>query len=449
MAPGNGVLNVRLGAPGGTPLYETPYLVMRGSGEGDLLFPSYSWEHMDIDNAIIPKTHPAVSKSGADESHTPSKTHNQDNPADSVGGADESHTPPKSQLPPTVAKSGAGESHTPGNATGGTNPQAGGSSLSAPPAEGVERLSLEALSLKRKAVSGAARRRIAREKAREEGRPVPPRKKKTKPLAGAGSSKTGDVRKGGKAEAKPAPTSTPAPKRPREAGSNPPSAGSKPPRVKKAKAETGDAVTPPTTSVAGLSFSQALTTQRMAVVLGKFPEQLLTSEQGQTVIKALTRAVFEADPDSERRFDGVSQRDGVVLVTCCSVSATTWLVDTVRGLRLEGLGELRAGSARDLLGRPRVSVLIPTEGVEGKDIPSIVKLLGRQNPGLHTDKWRVFSSKKEAKSILLCAEVPEADLLVLRGKGLRVGFGLRTVTFRVLRKARPADAEGGSDQPTA
>uniref|UniRef100_A0A6P7FVK2 Uncharacterized protein LOC114334640 n=1 Tax=Diabrotica virgifera virgifera TaxID=50390 RepID=A0A6P7FVK2_DIAVI len=189
----------------------------------------------------------------------------------------------------------------------------------------------------------------------------------------------------------------------------------------------------------------------MAVVLRGFPEQLLTEEQGATVLKAINRAVFAADPDPDRQFDGASQRDGAVLVTCCSEKASKWLVDTVRSLELEGIGQLRAGSVKEVLNRPRVSVLIPTAYMDVEDHKSIFRILGHLNPGLKTDSWRLFAEKREAKSILLFCEIPEADLVMLRKMWLRVSFGLHKVTFVVLKEggAKPANAEGGANQPTA
>lgn len=389
--------------------------------------------------------------------------------ATEVSGAGETQTPSSPVVVENVVVArGAGASQTPVVAPNGANATA---------AADVEELNLDALSIKRIQLSGAAKRRRARQMAREQGivplprsafrpnAPKPPAaptsQGKAMPTPARGSSsgagtsglnaRAGGGQGVGQAKALPPPTVTPATKRPRGSGSTPSSTESKPERVKKSRGDNGNAVTPPAEG-AGNSYSAAVTTRRMAVVLGDYPDTLLTKEQGTKLITAINREAMTADPDPDRTFDGVSQKDGAVLVSCCSSKASEWLVETVGRLQLEGLGPLRTGSAKEVLNRPRVSVLLPTDYLEEADARTLLGMLGHLNPGLGVDTWRVFAEKREAKRVLLCIEIQQADLMVLRATGLRASFGLRTVTFRVLNEgavAKTTDAQGGSDQPAA
>lgn len=295
-------------------------------------------------------------------------------------------------------------------------------------------------------LSGAQVRKQKREQAAQRGEQLRPRRKHGRAKGDLATPRPpppppGDPPHWRKAHG--SQTHNPAQKRRRNEGSDPPSEGSTPNRPdKRAKADTKDATT---------SYSLAVHTTKMAVVMDQHPEQQLSQEQCDNILCSIQEEAFNASPGEGPSCSGCYAEKGVIYILCNDKKSQEWLSRCVAELKVNDGVKLRTGVAKDILQRSRVSVRLPTRLLQSKEPKSVLKKLEGQNPHFKTDEWVIFAKSGDADSITLCVEIDEPTMKSLEKTKLKASFGLYTVAFKVIRRAaeKTCNAEGGANQPTA
>ncbi len=101
--------------------------------------------------------------------------------------------------------------------------------------------------------------------------------------------------------------------------------------------------------------------------------------------------------------------------------------------------EFEAPKFSDLRRWVKANVFVP--GVS-KSNSLILSRLGRQNPGLKVDDWRVYHREEKDNGVFLILGVDKDSLDVLKGLGLAPHFELSRVRFSL---PDPARSGGGAE----
>lgn len=271
--------------------------------------------------------------------------------------------------------------------------------------------------LPRRQLSGAARRRLRKEKmlasalaAGEPGTSGPGTSKlqgtttaATKPAAAArkpnpSGSGTSTAVKGKKPmAARGSGRGTESSKRTRSDGSTPEAAR------RHQKRRRGAETTTPYAEVAADYY--------MAIVPDGFPASLINEEQSELIksalLAALNRAVAEFPAGSPApRFSGVNLRGGSVRAACADQFTMNWLKRVVANSVLWEGAKLKVIEAKDLPKPIRVMAWVPGPREEPE---LVLRKLSFQNPGLTTENWAVVDEKPDPKGrqlIILMGKLP-------------------------------------------
>lgn len=273
-------------------------------------------------------------------------------------------------------------------------------------------------------LSGAQKRKQAIQAAIAAGEPIRPRRQRTN--RGRKKCESGmDVKLR---------TATPAQKRLRPEGSTLFATVNKPLNFQ--KSVSGESVTvKPTTSSqgsAGGTFSQPLTTVKMAIVLDKYPEERLSEMQSKKIQMAVMEEIWKCEPGAAPQFRNSYVEKGVAYFTCGNDKSRIWLIQAMSKIDVGKGFVLRIGSARDIVKTTKVITWIPKQFLGTTTTEQIFKLLETQNIGLTTKEWHVISSKEESKGTTYVLNIDEYSLKVLNGMGFKPYLGLTQLTFKVV-----------------
>lgn len=285
---------------------------------------------------------------------------------------------------------------------------------------------LENLKVKPIKLSGAQRKRAMKERLAEKGIPWDP--KKWKPGRGRKSelaNKAEETPKGGA-------------KRSRSEGSTPTFETSK----KKPKPDDQQ----PSTSGKKETYKEALTSIKMAIAPENYPVIKLTEEQGEKLQEAIIGAFEELQDGSFPQFAGSYMEKGAFILSCANQQTKNWLEAKTSKLQPWENARLIVGLKGEILKTSKV--LFKTPAVFSRtESPKILDLLGKQNPTLKPNEWRIVSSKASPSGKTLVCIVEEDSAKKIKALGNKAFLGLGRVFFTFLDK--DDKKKDNPDQPSA
>lgn len=171
----------------------------------------------------------------------------------------------------------------------------------------------------------------------------------------------------------------------------------------------------------------------MAISNDKNSDGTVTATQFNEIIEKIVQSRSEVLPDGiVPNFHGYKHVQGIPLITCADVSCKEWLVDRINHFNQSWPDmTLRAVEKGSLAKMNRGMVFIPS----GPGFPSrsgaILVDLKLSNPGLKTEKWKVYSSKLHAHGQSLFIGIDDDSLTVLKERDFKAFFALVSVDFRI------------------
>lgn len=257
------------------------------------------------------------------------------------------------------------------------------------------------ITLRRKSLSGAARRKL--KKAREAAAGKPP---------GSTGNQGGDDGRGSRGP-KTRPT-----KRQRESKDTPPTAqrDRKRPRVSGTERTSYAAV--------------ASNLPRLAIIQAGLREEL-TKDQSVLVQEGLMGVVDEIPSGGfVPRFEETYLHRGALKVVCADQQTATWLREQAVNLKKWEGADLQVVDADDLPKYVRVMAWLPGPPIE---TDTALKRLEKQNPGLRTGRWVVHERQEDPnKGVRLVLGVEDKILPVLQALAMRPYLGMGRAVFRLL-----------------
>lgn len=270
-------------------------------------------------------------------------------------------------------------------------------------------------------LSGAQRRKILRQKAQDEGRPIP---------------KFGQARKDRRREGR--------------------RAGALPSQPDEEADQTGKRVASTSLETAAPDIRSAKKTRdtgSYAAAASSNPRVLLTCSDylgGEIPVetcKLIRRAVVKRILDLEEGafvpcFEESFPRKGALVFVCENKESAVWLEKEAEKIDL-GIpsAKVRVVSP-DEVKVTKVMVRLP-KGVESA--PDFLKLVRRQNGGVDTKKWAVLKSMPDGVLIL---GLDEPSVNTLKNRKFRLLAGVGKATFKVLDRSKPNETEGTGQEGT-
>ena len=162
---------------------------------------------------------------------------------------------------------------------------------------------------------------------------------------------------------------------------------------------------------------------RVAVIPDGYPEPKLSKEQIEAVQGSILDALFKLPREVfTPRFEDSREADGALVMTCADQETKSWLAGVVPTLKVWEGAKLSLVEKSALPKLTRALVWVP--GLM-EDSKRILQMMARQNPGLSTDRWRLFSrEERRPHGTLLIVGLDAASIEVLRACQLRPYIGL-------------------------
>lgn len=270
-----------------------------------------------------------------------------------------------------------------------------------------------------KKLSGAARRKLRKEKIRQEqGGKTGPR------LAQLGDGSTPKANLPGTSKGPQGSYQRQGVKRDRSEGSTPEG-----PKKCQQPKKRGRVSNDP-----GTSYAAALKDTKIAILPHGYPETSLSESQGELIKNALINALDEiAEGQQPPRFSGVYFRGGFLLASCADQATKEWLERMVeKCVPWEG-AKLSVCDAKDIPKPIRALVWIPGPIQEPE---KTLRRLRVQNPGLQTSTWTVVDRKPDPKGQQLILMVDEASWRKIEELQCRPYFNLTRVFFKALGRKK-------------
>lgn len=201
-------------------------------------------------------------------------------------------------------------------------------------------------------------------------------------------------------------------KRPRSESTTPPSK----PAVKKAKKET---------------FKDALTGEKVAVVMEGYPAEQMEPEKQKAAQKAIVAAyegISEGGP--QVRFSGCTHRPGYLVVSCADGVSAEWLAGVVPTLRPWEGASLRTLAGGELPRPVACTVFVPDEDGQRLDSSRILHRLKISQQELNTHLWKVWGTTQMDKGQMWTFSMDKESLEELKRVGMNPYFGMGRLKFR-------------------
>lgn len=276
----------------------------------------------------------------------------------------------------------------------------------------------------KKKLSGAAKRKRAKERARAEGNSTkaakPSSRNPTNPptspkVKGGGQPAVGSSTKRGK--------DGPNQKRNRSDGDSPKETAPQCKKRKKAVASTSKA--------GPVSYRDSLAGIQMVVLPSDYPESKLSGEQVELVKEAIAKEIDSASADTPPQFTGLWDVEGLLKILCANPATCRWLEKVVPTLVPWEGASLKVIEAKDLPKFTRVVVWVPKQ-TAAADPGAILRRLEIQNPPLRTCNWKLLTAKEDPKGQTLTLSVDEKSLEVLRGRNMALYLTFSVIRFRIV-----------------
>lgn len=134
--------------------------------------------------------------------------------------------------------------------------------------------------------------------------------------------------------------------------------------------------------------------------------------------------------------------ENVLWITCADSQSKDWLIKTVPNLRPWEVALLIALTGESLPRLTRVTAVLPDAGVAAAEA---LQRLGKQNPLLLTQKWRIWDSREKNGGLHLVLGVDTQSLKALREVNMAPHFCLGRARFYEPTKGQNV---GGTSPPS-
>lgn len=182
-----------------------------------------------------------------------------------------------------------------------------------------------------------------------------------------------------------------------------------------------------------MSFKEAAEKAlRVAIVFED--DSRLTEDQASMVRQDLIKCMDE-DEGPPPRFNESGLKLGAFLVYCADQLSLEWLKSVVPSLTIEGK-KCMVLPADQLTRRTKFFVFVPGRV---NPVSVVLKRLQKQNPGLKTDLWRVYSAEQKVDGQFLVLGVDDDSLASLERTSFMPYFELSRLHFK-----QPAEARVGT-----
>ncbi|XP_073951188.1 uncharacterized protein [Choristoneura fumiferana] len=193
------------------------------------------------------------------------------------------------------------------------------------------------------------------------------------------------------------------------------------------------------------SYAEILAGERAAIVPVDFPaERVLMGHVGAIQEAVITRLLDAPDPLPQLTFGNIV--GGALHVGCNNAESFAWLSSAIGEGEIAGMS-LKVVYARDL---PKpVKMAWKTKIVGVQDSRTLLRLLQRFNPRLHTEQWKVVDTivaEASARRIIL---MDRESAEVIKEAGYCLHSGIDVSSFKLLDDAEKTLGGGGDDQSTA
>lgn len=191
--------------------------------------------------------------------------------------------------------------------------------------------------------------------------------------------------------------------------------------------------------VQGPSYSDMISTIRMAVTHKDFPEVLLTTKDMDDIKSAFMELMWESDTPSLTpiSFSDCLYRTGYMVFLCRDEGTSNWIKDNTTKLVTQTISGLKSILEEEI---PKGKIL---EGffhdVANLDTPMILKGLTRQNPGLNVPNWRILRRENSGKGVSLTVSMDHVAFKALQEQHLNVNFKFQQVKLRARQAYKKPD----------
>ncbi|KAI5710736.1 hypothetical protein M8J75_011094 [Diaphorina citri] len=315
----------------------------------------------------------------------------------------------------------------------------------AAPAQTVQRIAscINRTHLDRPKLSGAQRRKLQAQRAIARGEPVPPRKRHSVCNKGPGGSSV-----------PPTFSATETPRKRGRSALSTPSTGEKVPMKKNRKGSEGGSSSagsegPEDPAVGGAAtFSQALTSTKMAIVPIRYPEEKMVQSCADTIGSYLCRPIFKAaGGDSLPTFVKNDFEKGALVLVCRDEFTRLWLENTVKEIPSVLGIHVKVGPYKELIPEHKAIFMVSkrTSNMVGTEDPKeLISLVGLQNPKLDAENIGLISVQKDVKGMTLVVSLDEKSLKGVRESGFKISLGLEMIPIRVPEEKRSVKPDGGT-----
>ncbi|XP_037931907.1 uncharacterized protein LOC119666697 [Teleopsis dalmanni] len=184
--------------------------------------------------------------------------------------------------------------------------------------------------------------------------------------------------------------------------------------------------------ISGSSYANVAKSLRIAILPKSYPESTLSREEQGKIEELLIEEMYKGW-DAKLRFSGIHFRPGLILVDCVDEDAANFIHGTAPKLNGWEGAELTTCVGDKIPKLHMLTVYLPR--AKGVDTEKLLKLLITQNEGLHTQMWRVFSSKDLKNGKLLTIGIDNRSQEAITNNGCRIFYRFSSVPIH-LHKGR-------------
>lgn len=190
-----------------------------------------------------------------------------------------------------------------------------------------------------------------------------------------------------------------------------------------------------------VSFSEKLTSIRVAVILESYPDQVFAETDLMEFQNKLLDEMRPLPSGTGPQFRGCKVEGGAILLTCAEKHTQSWLQDCVAKMNLWKGEKLVMGLAKEILQTTKIITKLPPLFNNNKE-EEVFKRLEMQNPMLSTSDWRILNTKMESSGKTIVVSVNKSGLSRLKESSMKLFLGFGQITLSVLEKTpRPKDVE--------
>lgn len=219
--------------------------------------------------------------------------------------------------------------------------------------------------------------------------------------------------------------------------------------------DRGKPVKRPRGTEPGVSYREALSAFKMAIIGENHPEEKLIEEDIRLIQAVILGKLDEAPDESLPRLRSFSLQDGALVYYCDDQQSANWLQKNIQGARIKENTILKVVDPKDL---PKpVKVALRTRDVTTVDTKALLGRIQRLNQGLNTVHWKIIDKQADSSGQRLILMVDQESAKKITELGLSAYTGVDRAFFKILSdpdkktdpdKTKKAGSDGGADPET-